>query len=60
MVEFFIWKYGLYILIIWTMLDSSCSTKEGGLPYQPPEYAPIYKEECYLDYKNILCWGKPR
>jgi|ETNmetMinimDraft_35_1059890.scaffolds.fasta_scaffold336584_1 hypothetical protein len=60
MVELFIWKYGLYILIIWTLLESSCSTKEGGLPYQPPEFTPIYREECYSDHKNILCQDKTK
>jgi hypothetical protein len=53
-------KCGIYIIIIWTLLGSSCSTKEGSLPYQPPEFIPIYREECYSDYKNILCQDKAK
>ena len=59
MIEYFFWKYGIYIIIIWTILQSSCS-REGSLPYHPPEFAPIYREECYSDHKNFLCMDKEK
>jgi hypothetical protein len=55
-ISLFIWKYGLYIIIIWTMLETSCSAREGALPYHLPEFAPMYKEECYAENKSYwLC-----
>ena len=54
-------KYGFFaIIIIWTMLESSCSRGKGNLPWSPPEFAPIYREECYSDHKNFLCMDKEK
>ena len=47
----------LCMLIAVISLMASCS-KGGNLPYHPPEFAPIYREECYSDYKNWLCMDK--
>ena len=60
MVTVFIWKYGLYVMIIWSLFESSCSSGKGNLPYHPPEFAPIYREECYSDHKNFLCMDKEK
>ena len=48
------------IIIIWTMFESSCSRGKGNLPWSPPEFAPIYREECYSDHKNFLCMDKEK
>ena len=54
-------RYGFFtIIIIWTMLESSCSRGKGNLPWSPPEFAPIYREECYSDHKNFLCMDKEK
>ena len=38
------------------MLETSCSAREGALPYHLPEFAPMYKEECYAENKSYwLC-----
>ena len=60
MVTALIWKYGLYVIIIWTMFESSCSSGKGNLPYHPPVFAPMYREECYSDNKNFLCMDKEK
>ena len=48
------------IIIIWSIFASSCFSKEGALPYHPPEFAPMYKEECYAEHKNWLCMDKDK
>ena len=58
-IALFIWKYGLYVIIIWTLFESSCS-REGSLPYHPPVFTPMYREECYSDHKNFLCMDKEK
>ena len=60
MVTTFIWNYGLYVIIIWTLFESSCSSGKGNLPYHPPVFAPMYREECYSDNKNFLCMDKEK
>jgi len=60
MIELSIWKSGLYIIIVWAMLQSSCSSGKGNLPYHPPEFTPMYREECYSDHKNFLCMDKEK
>ena len=60
MVTTFIWNYGLYVIIIWTMFESSCSSGKGNLPYHPPVFVPMYREECYSDHKNFLCMDKEK
>ena len=60
MVTTFIWKYGLYVMIIWSLFESSCSSGKGNLPYHPPVFAPMYREECYSDRKNFLCMDKEK
>ena len=47
------------ILLLWSILQVSC-TREGALPYHPPEFAPMYKEECYVEHKNWLCMNKDK
>ena len=49
----------LCMLIAVISLMASCS-KGGNLPYHPPEFAPIYREECYSDHKNFLCMNKEK
>ena len=49
----------LCMLIVVILFMASCS-KEGSLPYHPPEFAPIYREECYSDHKNFLCMDKEK
>ena len=44
---------------MWSILQVSC-TREGALPYHPPEFAPMYKEECYAEHKNWLCMDKDK
>ena len=39
---------------------ASCTSKEGALPYHPPEFAPMYREECYTEHKNWLCMDKDK
>ncbi len=39
---------------------ASCTSKEGALPYHPPEFAPMYREECYAENKNWLCMDKDK
>ena len=51
-------KYVFYIIIIWSLFGASCSRGKGNLPWSPPEFAPIYREECYSDHKNFLCMDK--
>ena len=53
-------KYVFYIIIIWSLFGSSCSRGKGNLPYHPPEFAPLYREECYSDHKNFLCMDKEK
>ena len=53
-------KYGIYIIIIWSLFESSCSRGKGNLPWHPPEFAPIYREECYSEHKNWLCMDKDK
>ena len=60
MVTALIWKYGLYVMILWSILEASCTTREGALPYHPPEFAPMYREECYAEHKNWLCMDKDK
>ena len=48
------------IIIIWTMFESSCSRGKGSLRWSAPEFAPIYREECYSDHKNFLCMDKEK
>tara|TARA_Y100000310_G_scaffold298599_1_gene332682 strand:- start:297 stop:521 length:225 start_codon:yes stop_codon:yes gene_type:complete len=45
------------ILLLWSILQVSCA-REGALPYHPPEFAPMYREECYAEHKNWLCMDK--
>ena len=47
------------ILLLWSILQVSCA-REGALPYHPPEFAPMYREECYLEHKNWLCMDKEK
>ena len=47
------------ILLLWSILQVSCA-REGALPYHPPEFAPMYKEECYAEHKNWLCMDKDK
>ena len=47
------------ILLLWSILQVSCA-REGALPYHPPEFAPMYREECYLEHKNWLCMDKKK
>ena len=47
------------ILLLWSILQVSCA-REGALPYHPPEFAPMYREECYLEHKNWLCMDKDK
>ena len=49
----------LCMLIAVISLMASCS-KGGNLPYHPPEFAPIYREECYSEHKNWLCMDKDK
>ena len=53
-------KYVFYIIIIWSLFGSSCSRGKGNLPWSPPEFAPIYREECYSYHKNFLCMDKEK
>ena len=46
--------------MIWSLFGSSCSRGKGNLPYHPPEFTPIYREECYSDNKNFLCMDKEK
>ena len=45
------------LLLVYSILLVSCA-REGALPYQFPEFAPMYREECYADHKNWLCMDK--
>ena len=47
------------LLLVYSILLVSC-TREGALPYQVPEFAPMYREECYADHKNWLCMDKDK
>ena len=47
------------ILLLWSILQVSCA-REGALPYHPPEFAPMYREECYTEHKNWLCMDKDK
>ena len=47
------------ILLLWSILQVSCA-REGALPYHPPEFAPMSREECYLEHKNWLCMDKDK
>ena len=48
----------LCIVTVVILFMSSCASKEGSLPYHPPEFAPMYKEECYAEHKNWLCMDR--
>ena len=50
----------LCIVTVVILFMSSCASKEGSLPYHPPEFAPMYKEECYAEHKNWLCMDKDK
>ena len=47
------------LLLVYSILLVSCA-REGALPYQFPEFAPMYREECYADHKNWLCMDKDK
>ena len=47
------------LLLVYSILLVSCA-REGALPYQTPEFAPVYREECYLEHKNWLCMDKDK
>ena len=47
------------LLLVYSILLVSCA-REGALPYQVPEFAPMYREECYADHKNWLCMDKDK
>ena len=49
----------LCMLIAVILFLASCS-KEGSLPYHAPEFAPMYREECYAENKNWLCMDKDK
>ena len=50
----------LCIVTVVILFMSSCASKEGSLPYHPPEFAPIYREECYSEHKNWLFMDKDK
>ena len=47
------------VQIVNVIFQTSCA-REGALPYQVPEFAPMYREECYADHKNWLCMDKDK
>jgi len=47
------------VQIVNVIFQTSCA-REGALPYQLPEFAPMYREECYADHKNWLCMDKDK
>ena len=49
----------LCMLIAVILFLASCS-KEGSLPYHPPEFAPMYPPRCYVEKKNWLCMDKDK
>ena len=49
----------LCMLIAVILFLASCS-KEGSLTYHAPEFAPMYREECYAENKNWLCMDKDK
>ncbi len=50
----------LCIVTVVILFMASCTSKEGALPYHPPEFAPMYREECYTEHKNWLCMDKDK